>query len=220
MDRAVMLAQMAPHPSVTTSVLAGDDDRFDDGRLAGPPPVTYLDDTEAPAFVLTNTKRGVGVGSKRNRRRPADGHGTVVLVTGRRVLCLVGQATDDEVIDLPYEEIAAVSYHTGLLANRIELSTPTNAYHLWLPRGTDEQLLSAVESYVAERRQAEDTAGEGVPTYRGRPIRDAGTTDDGGEASGAEPAADEAGSGAGTHADDGDGDVTYRGQSVDSSSPE
>jgi hypothetical protein len=168
------LAEMAPHRSVTVGVLAGQEGVFPDARLHEPP-VTYLEDTEAPAYALTNTRRGIGLGTKRNTTAPADGRGTVVLVTGRRTLCLVGQERDDEVIEIPHESVAAVSVHRGLLAHRFELRTPRRGYHCWVPRGTERSLLATAAEFVRDRvgetpEEMETDDGANRLTYRGQPV--------------------------------------------------
>lgn len=149
--RAHMLAQMASSPSVTTDVLADEQRQFPESRLAGDPPVAYLMDGEAPAYVLTNQKRGIGLGSKRNTTEPDGDRGTVFLVTGERTLALVGQEDGDETFSLPHDSIAWVSAHSGLLANRIELRTPAKAYHCWVERAAPDALLDGVKSFVEER---------------------------------------------------------------------
>ncbi len=165
---------MAPHPSVSVGVLAGREESFPDGRLHDPP-VTYLDGTEAPAYVLTNRKRGVGLGTKRNTTSPAAGRGTVVVVTDRRTLCLVGGKADDTLVEVPHESVADVSYRTGLLANRFVLRAPHKQYHCWASRGTDESLLADATEYVAQRtvdspEEVEADDGASQLTYRGQPI--------------------------------------------------
>jgi len=174
LDRAMTLAEMAPHRSVTVGVLADQEGVFPDGRLHDPP-VTYLENTEAPAYALTNRKRGVGLGTKRNTTTPADDRGTVVLVTGRRTLCLVGQATDDELIEIPHESVAEVSTHRGLLAHRFVLRTPRRGYHCWVPRGTERSLLESAAEFVRDRvgeTPEEMTVDDGANrlTYRGQPV--------------------------------------------------
>lgn len=174
-SRAEFVAQMAPHPSVSADVLADEEDQFDDARLVGQPPVSYLEGSEAPAYVLTNAKRGVAVGTKRNKTKPDKGRGTVVLVTGRRTLLLVGTSPEDTVIEVPHTDAAAVSYETGWLASRLELRTPQRAYHWWVGRNTTEDLLDATAEYIEERLDADPE--ELVPaeeagdvTYRGEPV--------------------------------------------------
>jgi hypothetical protein len=218
-ERAEMMAQMAPHPSVTTEILLGGGPGFDGSRLVGDPPVAYLDDTEAPAYVLTDAKRGVAIGLKRDRTPPDDDRGTVVLVTGRRTLCLVGTRPDDTVVEIPHASVADVEYHTGFLANRLEIRTPDRIYHCWLDRGTDEDLLEQTTEYIRQRLAESadgdaDTAASGL-TYRGEPLpghtaHDAPVATDGEGSSGDGPEETE---------EDGDTDdtVMYRGQPVDQS---
>lgn len=171
--RANLLAQMASDPSVSTDVLADQERQFDESRLAGPPPVTHLSESEAPAYVLTNAKRGIGMGSKRRTTEPDGDRGTICLVTGARVLCLVGQTPEDEVFDVPYETVAAVKGHTGWLANRLEVRTPRKAYHVWVERGADETVVEAA-AFIRERLNEDPEElsrqdGASRVTYRGRP---------------------------------------------------
>lgn len=185
LDRAMTLAEMAPNSTVTFGVLADRESGYAGSRVSDPP-VTYLEDTEAPAYVLTNEKRGVGVGAKRNTTRPSSDRGTVVVVTGRRTLCVVGRADEDEVIEVPHDSVAEVSYHTGLLGHRIALKTPLRQYHCWVSRKTDETVLAAATEYVRERKpeapfEGEDAEsdpnlegqtldGEAQFRYRGQPV--------------------------------------------------
>jgi len=175
LDRAMTLAEMAPSRSVRFEVLAGREESHPRGRLSRAP-VTYLEDAEAPAYALTNEKRGVGVGTKRDTTAPSDERGSVILVTGRRTLCLVGRETDDEVIEVPHGEVAEVSYRTGFLGHRLALKTPRKQYHCWVSRGTDESILGRATEYVRERMpeapyEAEsEPGGEATFTYRGQPV--------------------------------------------------
>lgn len=149
--RAHMLAQMASSNSVTTDVLADEERQFPDGRLAADPPVAYLREGEAPAFVLTNAKRGIGLGAKRSTVEPDKNRGAAVLVTGRRTLALVGQDDGDVTYSLPHESVAWASGHTGFLANRLELRTPAKAYHCWVERSIPDSVLENVVSFIEQR---------------------------------------------------------------------
>lgn len=174
MDRAMTLAEMAPHTSVTVGALAGLEGTFPDSRLHEPP-LTYLEDTEAPAYVLTNAKRGIGLGTKRNTTKPAGDRGTIVLVTGRRTLCLVGREDEDEQVEVPHDAVADVSCHTGWLASRFVLRTPRKQYHCWVGRDTEAATLDQAAEYVRERTSdspSEITVDDGASqlTYRGQPI--------------------------------------------------
>lgn len=172
--RANLIAQMADDCSVTTDVLADEERQFEKSRLAGPPPITHLEGSEAPAYVLTNEKRGIGMGSKRRTTQPDSDRGTVCLVTGRRTLCLVGSEPDDEIIEIPHESIADVSAHTGWIANRLELRTPLKIYHVWVDRRADQTVTDAAD-FIDEHRQEEPTEisrrdGASRITWRGQPV--------------------------------------------------
>lgn len=214
-DRAFTLSEMSSDDSVRMSVLAGREGRFADTEPTSDPPVTYLEATEAPMFLLTNGKRGIGLGVKNNTVTPDRGLRTVVLVTGRRTLCLVGQDDGDEVIEVPHESVAATSYSTGFRKHRLVLRTPRSAYHCWVHRKTDTDLLERITDYVDERRSEDPVAmTEESPSrvmYRGQPV--ANPQSSGGKeatADGGPTVNEEDGS------DDGDEfTVTYRGQPVD-----
>jgi hypothetical protein len=150
-ERAEFLSQMAPNPSVTTAVLADDEPEFVESRLAGDPPVTYLEDSEAPAFVLTNKKRGMAAGGKHNQTKPDSGRGAVALVTGRRTLCLVGADPDDKALEIPHTDVAKVSTHTGFLSKRLEIRTTRRVYHCWVSRSTDTAILEDAAAYIDDR---------------------------------------------------------------------
>lgn len=180
-SRANLLAQMADSPSVTTDVLADQERQFETGRLTDEPPVAHLAETEAPAFALTNSKKGIGLGSKRKTTSPDGNRGSVFLVTDRRTLCLVGQENGDEEFSIPHSAVAAVSGHSGWLSSRLELRTPRKAYHCWADRSTPDALLTEAVEFVERRMQddPEELPGDesaSVITYRGGTV----TADSGG----------------------------------------
>ena len=171
--RANLLAQMVSDPSVTTDVLADQERQFEESRLAGPPPVDRLGESESPAYVLTNQKRGIGLGTKRRTEEPDKDRGTIVLVTGRRILCIVGSGPNDDEFEIPYESVASVTAHTGWLANRLEIRTPRKAYHCWADRNSNDVVEAAAE-FVEQRIGAEPKElsrrdGASRVTYRGQP---------------------------------------------------
>ena len=187
-ERAEFLSRMAPSPSVTAAVLADDEPEFVRSRLAGDPPVTYLEDSEAPAFVLTNTKRGMAAGGKHKQTKPDRGRGAIALVTGRRTLCLVGTEPDDKTLEIPHTDVATVSVHTGFLSKRLEIRTTRRVYHCWVSRSTDTGVLDDAAAYIDERAGAdpEELAPDGMPdddgeeqfTYRGRVVTEPSGTED------------------------------------------
>jgi hypothetical protein len=220
-DRAFTLAEMASDDSVTMSVLAGREGRFSRAEPLNVPPVTYLAETEAPVYVLTNGKRGVGRGVKSNTVTPDGEYRTVVLVTGRRTLCLVGQRDGDEMIEIPHESVAEIRYSTGFRKHRLVLRTPRSAYHCWIHRKTDAELLERTTEFVAERQtedpeSVDDDDAASRVMYRGRPVErtadeesgDDRTTDDGTDDTTDDGTDD-------TTGDDEEFTVMYRGRPVD-----
>jgi len=171
-DRAETLAEIAPNDTVTAPLLSGAEGRFATPPLHEPP-VSYLEPAESPAYVLSNGKRGIGLGSKQNTVAPSRGHETVVLVTGRRTLCLVGQGSTDRVVEIPHEDVAAASYKTGFRAHRLALKTPRNIYHCWVTRRTDEETLAAVTTFIKDRQgeTPESIDDSNTVLYRGLPVR-------------------------------------------------
>jgi len=225
-DRAFTLAEMASDESVTMSVLAGREGRFSRAEPLNEPPVTYLAETEAPVYVLTNGKRGVGRGVKSNTVTPDGEYRTVVLVTGRRTLCLVGQRDGDETIEIPHESVAEIRYSTGFRKHRLVLRTPRSAYHCWIHRKTDAELLERTTEFVAERQTEDPEAIDDGDTasrvmYRGRPVER--NTDSDGENTADDPTTEEGSNDASgtdggtddTAGDDEEFTVTYRGRPVD-----
>ncbi|AUG46526.1 hypothetical protein BVU17_02955 [Haloarcula taiwanensis] len=179
--RAETVAEMAPGDSVTAGVLAGYKSRFSESPPLNNPPLTYLDGAEAPAYLLTNGKRGIGRGTKRKTDSPVGDRRTVILVTGRRTLCLIGKAEDDDVIEIPHESVADVTTKSGFRAHRLALRTPRKMYHCWVHRKTDKATLNAAAEFIETHQQDRPDAIDGDDTanrvmYRGRPVAPQDTT--------------------------------------------
>ncbi|MFU1782541.1 hypothetical protein ACM16X_14250 [Haloarcula japonica] len=185
-ERAETVAEMAPGSSVTTAVLAGHESRFSESPPLNNPPLTYLDGAEAPAYLLTNGKRGIGRGTKRKTDSPVGDRRTVILVTGRRTLCLIGKDGDDEVIEIPHEAVADVTTKSGFRAHRLALRTPRKMYHCWVHRKTDKATLNAAAEFIENHQQDSPDAIDGDDTanrvmYRGRPVAPQDTTNENGD---------------------------------------
>lgn len=175
-DTAETLSAMAPHDSVSVPVLAGREGEFSTATPLNEPPVTYLEGAEAPAYVLTNGKRGIGLGTKRNTVSPDGDRRTVVLVTGRRTLCLVGRASEDEVIEIPHDAVVSASYKTGFRANRLALRTPEKIYHCWVHRKVAAERLESAAAFVEDRKSdspetIDNDDGANRVMYRGSPVK-------------------------------------------------
>ncbi|MHC3379956.1 hypothetical protein [Haloarcula sp. H-GB5] len=184
--RAETVAEMAPGDSVTVGVLAGYKSRFSESPPLNNPPLTYLDGAEAPAYLLTNGKRGIGRGTKRKTDSPVGDRRTVILVTGRRTLCLIGKDEDDEVIEIPHEAVADVTTKSGFRAHRLALRTPRKMYHCWVHRKTDKTTLNEAAEFIENHQQDSPDAIDGDDTanrvmYRGRPVAPQNNTNETGD---------------------------------------
>ncbi|WP_254279189.1 hypothetical protein [Haloarcula marina] len=219
-DRALTLAEMAPNDSVTMAVLAGREGPHSKAAPLNEPPVTYLEGAEAPAYILSNVKRGIGLGSKRNTVSPQGDRQALVLVTGRRTLCLVGRESEDERIEIPHEAVAEVTYKTGFRAHRLTLTTPHKEYHCWVHRKTEETLLEQAWTFIEDRKQEtpsaiDDEDGANRVMYRGRPVKTDAETNGNGDAT-ADGSDDE--DATSETSDSEEYTVMYRGRPVDRSS--
>lgn len=96
------------------------------GYLRDRPARSYLGDDETARFVVTNRKKGIvrdGAGDS-ERLRPDEGYRTIVVVTDRRVLLLVGRSGGDRSIFLNFADIDAVSVESGLRNGTITITQP------------------------------------------------------------------------------------------------
>lgn len=151
------------------------------GYLADEPAIALIEDDETIQYVVTNRKRGVAIesGGSTTRVKPDRGHRTVVVVTDRRLLVVVGHADGDEHRTIGLEEVTEVAATTG---RRNSTLTVTHADDTtWqIPTGKDG--LDAVVSYL---RDATDAWREGVALLEAveaalseaRQLREAGTYD-------------------------------------------
>ena len=179
-QRAQRLAAAADHDSVTEDLLAGG------GRFSGTfylydaPAVAYLDEDEGPRFALFNHMKGVdgfdgGDGPDRNGI-------TLVLVTGRRVLVLVGREEGDRTLSLHYDVITGVDYEAGELHHRIGVATAEDEYTLWISRQFDEADLERAVSFVRDRMVDPDVIVERADAESGAAPGEGSVASDGGPA--------------------------------------
>ncbi len=147
-DRARRLAESASTDTVTERLLLGGDEYAGEQYLYDAAPIERLRDHEQPQATLFNDMKGVGIDSKRNTVAP-DGSGkSVFVVTGERLLALVGQRDDDWERSVPLEDVTAVDYSTGIMKHRIVVEADTT-YHLWVDASYDESTLEAVVNLLS-----------------------------------------------------------------------
>lgn len=188
-ERARRLAASADHDSVTEDLLVGG------GRFSGTfylydaPAVAHLDEDERPRFAFFNHMKGIDDGGGADA--PDTNGIAIVLVTGRRVLALVGHEDGDRTLSLHYDVITEVGYEAGELHHRIAVGTAEEAYTLWVSRQFDEAALERAVSFVRDRMVDPDVIVDRVdaPPAQGQ--------DGGSVASDGGPSADAAAGGAG-----------------------
>jgi tetratricopeptide (TPR) repeat protein len=123
------------------------------GYLADEPAIALVEDAETVQYVLTNRKRGVSVesGDSTSHVRPDGSHRTVVVVTDRRLLVLVGREEGDERTSIDFEEITGVEARCGRRNGRL---TVTRADGTTWEIATDTKGLDAVAGYLRDAGEA------------------------------------------------------------------
>lgn len=188
-ERARALVERATHGSVTEEILLGEGQFSNSFYLYDRPAIDHLDDGELVHFAFYNEMKGIGVGGKRDTRTPDEGGVTVILLTDRRVLAVIGRREADERLAVPYDVVTGADYSTGIMKSRIAVETRDTTYHLWIDSGYDEAALEAAADFVA------GAATGGTPAPSGPGADPEATTTDGGD-----PAGPSAGAGTGSAA--------------------
>lgn len=123
------------------------------GYLADEPAKALVEDDETMQHALTNRKRGVRVesASESSHVKPDGSHRTVVVVTDRRLLVLVGRAEGDEQTSIDLSAVADVEATTGRRTGQLTVERADGT--TWeIPTGTDG--LDAVAAYLGEAAAA------------------------------------------------------------------
>lgn len=170
LSRALTMAELAPDQDIAVSTLTGRSGQFSRDPPLAEPPTTYLEPTEALAFVLANTKRGVRVGSSSDAITPSESRETLILVTGRRTLCLVGQSDSDVRVEIPHRNVERVSYKSRFRGYRLVLETGDTVVRCWINPDTSVDRLADAAAFVEQKVQsnAESITGEYTPSNRGQ----------------------------------------------------
>ncbi|MBX0284918.1 hypothetical protein EGH22_01140 [Halomicroarcula sp. F28] len=128
------------------------------GYLADEPAVALVEDDETMQYVLTNRKRGVTVESATETAqvKPDSSHRTVVVVTDRRLLVLVGRDGGDEQTSIALSTVTDVAATRG--RRNGELAVERDDDTTWqIPTGTDglDTLAAYLEEAAAAWREVE-----------------------------------------------------------------
>jgi hypothetical protein len=155
--RARRLAEGARHDGVTITGLL--ETVADGGHLYGDPPIEVLDPDEQPHFLFTNEVTGVSEGRRWGGTKPDPDGGTVLLVTDRRVLAVVGREDGDIEFSVPLADVETVEYATARTKGRLTVTTADTTYHCWVHRSVEESALAAAAAFVRAGGDL-DAAGE------------------------------------------------------------
>lgn len=123
------------------------------GYLADEPAITLVEDAETVQYVLTNRKRGVTIESADStaHSKPDSRHRTVVVVTDRRLLVLVGRSEGDERTTIELDEVTEVAATTGRRNGRLTVARDDDT--TWqIPTDTDG--LDDVTAYLRDAAEA------------------------------------------------------------------
>ncbi|WP_336002468.1 PH domain-containing protein [Halorientalis halophila] len=114
----------------------------------------YFEGTEAPAYVLTNEKKGIKHedGDGERTVTPGSEYSAVAAVTDERVLLVVGGNHEgsgrNRSVSLPYTEIRSVETKTGMLKSRVTLTARTSDRYTFWQGGRED--LDPVGEYVEQ----------------------------------------------------------------------
>jgi len=128
------------------------------GYLAEQPAMAAVEDGEAVQFVVTNRKRGITIATDSTRHvTPDRNYRTVVVVTDRRVVALVGTETGDRQFTTELTSIADVTTTSGRRTGRLTIDrTDGTTWHVH----TETNGLNDVESYLRTASEAWRTVEE------------------------------------------------------------
>lgn len=122
------------------------------GYLAERPAISLIDDGETIQYVLTNRRRGVRVTAADSTYniKPDGRHRTVVVITDRRLLVLVGREDGDERSDIDLGDIVGVETSTGRRNGRLTVESTDETWAI----PTDTDGLDDVVSYLRDAASA------------------------------------------------------------------
>lgn len=162
---AEKLAANTPIEAVTPELLTQSGPGFTNSPI-----VEHLESGESIAFVLDDTEdmttgsvynnansSGVGIDDKENTTTARESSPVLYVVTSRRVLCIIPQEDEDDLLSIPYDSITEVEdLHVASFGNRSRVAIHTEGgttYHLWLSKKQQ----SIQQSFIEFLRDATGT---------------------------------------------------------------
>lgn len=192
-ERAARVAAASDHHGVTEELLGGTGRFSTTFYLYDEPAVAYLEAGEHVHFGFYDEMKGIGVGEPEETYVPDNNGITIVLVTDKRVLALVGRSEGDHAVSMHYDTVTGARFEAGTFHDRLVVETASETYHCWInPVFGDEELGLAVtcirermadpRDLIADRSSGSDGgAGQssGVASDGGARSDDAGRGTDG-----------------------------------------
>jgi hypothetical protein len=159
--------------------LLGNGGYNNNARLFDGPVIGALDADEKPHLMLYHGRKGIEVVEREQSVTPDAGGVTVVTVTDRRTLVLVGRRSGDRQLSLRHDDVDAGEYSTGILKHRLTLEANGLTYRMWINSGYDEKdlqtALDLVREFAAEREAETPVGGPRTPGAAADGGADAGT---------------------------------------------
>lgn len=124
------------------------------GYLHDEPLLGYLESKEALEYLFDNRKKGITVTRESEDRviTPDSNYRTILAVTSRRVLCVVGRQDGDTVIDIPLEDITETAVKTGFRKYLLRIHSDSRRYDFYTR--SDPELEAAADYINRHRRVA------------------------------------------------------------------
>lgn len=156
-DRVRRLAADATDEHVTESLLANDDD------FTHHPPITYLDEDEQPEYALLGGRVWIGE-DLTYRADEVPSKRTVVLVTDKRILLIVGKRLKDSLWQIPFEGLtfANIKYDESeaYLDVDADYEDAPQSFFVELLPGDDGDRYAEIVNYCNERAGGEGRSDE------------------------------------------------------------
>ena len=122
--------------------------RFSTGYFSDGPLTARLCEDEEVEFALQNLKRGLVVteGGTQMRIPPGSNYRTVVLVTDRRLLFVVGRPDGDETFSVPFNRVCSMHDSRGVFKDRIRIQASDQTFDMYVKKGSP---LNDIAEYVS-----------------------------------------------------------------------
>lgn len=129
------------------------------GYFSNGPLVDHLEPDECLHYIATNNTKGLQVEQENERRQisPTKDYRTAVLVTDRRVLFIIGQKDDDELLEVPLTRVESACAVTGLLKDKLVVTCEGASYRMYTKKGEETKATAEYITKVAAEARSQTT---------------------------------------------------------------